>query len=130
MKWVKHRIDAIDHQHLTSKYTLIETGVVFDKIEFVNYEVKFEACDGGSLVKNTSEYHTKHVGYSTRKKTLKEEKKFGGPTKEEKIRIWDYTMWLRSNSLLTLISMLRISDLKEVTPIMIICFVIFHSLCA
>lgn len=59
MKWVKHRIDVIDTENLVSKYTLIETGVEFDKIEFVSYEVKFEACDGGSLIKNTSEYHTK-----------------------------------------------------------------------
>ena len=60
LKYIKHRVDALDKENLMSKYTLIESDIEFDKAEFVAYEVKFVAKpDGGCLLKMTSEYHTK-----------------------------------------------------------------------
>ncbi|XP_039156112.1 major strawberry allergen Fra a 1-3 [Eucalyptus grandis] len=55
----KHKIDALDVDNCYCKYTLIESGVQFDKIDFVVYEVKFIAADGGCVCKMTSEYHAK-----------------------------------------------------------------------
>ncbi|XP_030463070.1 major allergen Pru ar 1-like [Syzygium oleosum] len=60
LKFLKHRIDALDTENLVCKYTLIEGDVVFNKIESVAYEVKFLASsDSGCVCKMTSEYHTK-----------------------------------------------------------------------
>ena len=60
IKYLKHRIDALDKENMTCKYTLIESDIKFDKVEFVVYEVKFVAkVDGGCVLKMTSEYHTK-----------------------------------------------------------------------
>lgn len=60
LKFLKHKIDALDTVNLVCKYTLIEGDVIFDKIESVVYEVKFLASgDGGCVCKMTSEYHTK-----------------------------------------------------------------------
>ncbi len=60
MKWLKHRIDAIDVEKLVCKYTLIQSNIAFDKVESVVYEVKFEASsDGGCVCKMTSEYSAK-----------------------------------------------------------------------
>ncbi|XP_030463074.1 major allergen Pru ar 1-like [Syzygium oleosum] len=60
LKFLKHRIDALDTDNLVCKYTLIEGDVIFEKIESVVYEVKFLASsDGGCVCKMTSEYHTK-----------------------------------------------------------------------
>ncbi|XP_031398239.1 major allergen Pru ar 1-like isoform X2 [Punica granatum] len=60
LKWLKHRIEAIDAEKLACKYTLIESDTEFSKIETVVYEVKFEASsDGGCVCKMTSEYHVK-----------------------------------------------------------------------
>ncbi|GFP83431.1 major allergen pru ar 1 [Phtheirospermum japonicum] len=56
----KHRIDGLDTEKGTSKYTMIEGGWLGDKIESIVYDVKFEEVgDGGCLIKITSEYHTK-----------------------------------------------------------------------
>ncbi|KAL0388316.1 UNVERIFIED_CONTAM: Major allergen Pru ar 1 [Sesamum radiatum] len=58
--YVKHRVDTLDAEKCTSKYTLIEGAVLGDKLESVEYEVKFEESgDGGCIVKIMSEYHTK-----------------------------------------------------------------------
>ncbi|XP_030474607.2 major allergen Pru ar 1-like [Syzygium oleosum] len=59
IKYTKHKIDALDVDNCYCKYTLIESGINFDKIDFVVYEVKFIAADGGSVCKMTSEYHAK-----------------------------------------------------------------------
>ncbi|KAK4787309.1 hypothetical protein SAY86_011142 [Trapa natans] len=60
LKWMKHRIDAIDSEKLYCKYTLIESEPSFQKVECVVYEVKFEASgDGGCVCKMSSEYHSK-----------------------------------------------------------------------
>ena len=59
LKSLKHKIDAIDSEKLYCKYTLIEGDVIFDKIESVVYEIKFEATNDGCVCKMTSHYHTK-----------------------------------------------------------------------
>ncbi|CAI9776041.1 unnamed protein product [Fraxinus pennsylvanica] len=59
-KHVSHKINDIDPVNYVSKYTLVDGDVLGDKIEKVDYEVKFEHSeDGGCVVKQTSEYHTK-----------------------------------------------------------------------
>ncbi|KAL3722101.1 hypothetical protein ACJRO7_034456 [Eucalyptus globulus] len=74
LKYLKHRIDAIDIENLVCKYTLIDGDVVFDKIEYVAYEVKFEdSSDGGCMCKMTSEYHTK-AGAELKEEDIKQGK--------------------------------------------------------
>ncbi|OWM88127.1 major allergen Pru ar 1-like [Punica granatum] len=73
IKWLKHRIDAIDVEKLVCKYTLIDSDISFDKIEKVVYEVKFEAADGGCVCKMTSEYHTKE-GVELKEEEIKQGK--------------------------------------------------------
>ncbi|XP_034685160.1 major allergen Pru ar 1-like [Vitis riparia] len=59
-KYVKHRIDELDKEKMIYKYTLIEGDALMDKIEYISYEISFEASpDGGCKSKNVSEYHTK-----------------------------------------------------------------------
>ncbi|KAF8023383.1 hypothetical protein BT93_F0785 [Corymbia citriodora subsp. variegata] len=60
LKFLKHKIDALDTENMMCKYTLIEGDVIFDNIESVVYEVQFSASgNGGCVCKMTSEYHTK-----------------------------------------------------------------------
>ena len=60
MKCTKHRIDALDTENLVCKYTLVEGDVIFDRIEKIEYEAKFEASsNGGCICKMTSVYHAK-----------------------------------------------------------------------
>ncbi|KAL3505674.1 hypothetical protein ACH5RR_031056 [Cinchona calisaya] len=60
IKYVKHRIDALDKENLTYAYTMIEGDSLMEKIESVSYEMKFEASpDGGCKGKNISTYKTK-----------------------------------------------------------------------
>ncbi|KAF7849544.1 hypothetical protein BT93_L0647 [Corymbia citriodora subsp. variegata] len=60
LKFLKHKIDALDTENMMCKYTLIEGDVIFDKIESVVYEVQFSTSgNGGCVCKMTSEYHTK-----------------------------------------------------------------------
>lgn len=57
---MKHRIDELDKEKMIYKYTLIEGDALMDKIEYISYEISFEASpDGGCKSKNVSEYHTK-----------------------------------------------------------------------
>ncbi|WP_160216508.1 MULTISPECIES: pathogenesis-related BetVI family protein [Bacteria] len=59
-KYVQHRIDEIDQEKHTIKYTLVEGDVLGEKLEKICYDMKFEdTADGGCVVKVTSEYHTK-----------------------------------------------------------------------
>ncbi|EXC39745.1 Major allergen Pru av 1 [Morus notabilis] len=59
-KYVKHRIDELDHENFACKYSLIEGDVLGDKLESIDHEVKFEpaAADGGCVCKITSKYNT------------------------------------------------------------------------
>ncbi|KAF8034492.1 hypothetical protein BT93_C0722 [Corymbia citriodora subsp. variegata] len=59
IKYTKHKIDALDVENFYCKYTLIESDIKFDKIDFIAYEVKFISADGGCVCKMSSEYHVK-----------------------------------------------------------------------
>lgn len=73
-KLLKHRIDVLDTENLYCKNTLIEGDVLFDKIDSVVYESKFEASgDGGCVCKLTSEYHAKD-GVELKEEDIKEGK--------------------------------------------------------
>ncbi|KAL1561667.1 pathogenesis-related protein STH-21-like [Salvia divinorum] len=59
-KFMKSRVDEIDHEKHTIKYTVIDGDMLGDKLEKICYHMKFEDTeDGGCVVKVTSEYHTK-----------------------------------------------------------------------
>ncbi|KAI4364469.1 hypothetical protein MLD38_020558 [Melastoma candidum] len=58
--YVKHRIDELDRENYKCRYTMIEGDALGDKLESIDYEVKFEpATGGGSICKMTSTYNTK-----------------------------------------------------------------------
>ncbi|KAH7517022.1 major allergen Pru ar 1 [Ziziphus jujuba] len=58
-RYMKHRIDALDVENLTCKYSLIEGDVLSKEIEYIAYEVKFESnSNGGCVCYVKSEYHT------------------------------------------------------------------------
>ncbi|XP_062108678.1 major allergen Pru ar 1-like [Humulus lupulus] len=60
LKYIKHRIDALDKEALMCKFTLIEGDQLIDKLEYVSYEVQFEGYGrGGCVCKLTSEYKAK-----------------------------------------------------------------------
>lgn len=61
LKYMKHRIDALDKEKLTCIYTMFETdSVIMDKIEYITYDVKFEPYgSGGCVCKLTSIYKTR-----------------------------------------------------------------------
>ncbi|KAF8034493.1 hypothetical protein BT93_C0723 [Corymbia citriodora subsp. variegata] len=60
IKYMKHKIDALDVENFYYKYTLIESDIKFDKIDFIVYEVKFVSlADGACVCKMSSEYHAK-----------------------------------------------------------------------
>ncbi|XP_009590430.1 major allergen Pru ar 1-like [Nicotiana tomentosiformis] len=60
IKFVKHRVDAIDKEKMTYAYTLIEGDTLMDKIDSISYEINLESMpDGGCKGKNTSKYNTK-----------------------------------------------------------------------
>ncbi|KAI4346288.1 hypothetical protein L6164_013353 [Bauhinia variegata] len=60
MKSVKNRVDEVNEDTLTYKYTIIEGEALGDKLQSIAIEVKFEAKpDGGSNNKVTSKYYTK-----------------------------------------------------------------------
>ncbi|KAL8481443.1 hypothetical protein ACS0TY_027813 [Phlomoides rotata] len=58
--YVKHRIDAIDEEKYTCKYSMIEGDPLTNKLDKITYEVKFDAYGyEGCVFKITSEYYTK-----------------------------------------------------------------------
>ncbi|XP_048129321.1 major strawberry allergen Fra a 1-3-like [Rhodamnia argentea] len=59
IKYTTHKVEALDADSLYYKYTMIESDIKFDKIDFVVEEVKFFAAGSGSVCKVTSEYHVK-----------------------------------------------------------------------
>ncbi|KAL6188533.1 hypothetical protein ACLB2K_039925 [Fragaria x ananassa] len=58
---VRNRVDEVDDENYVYNYTLIEGDAsVMEKVEFISYEVKFEATpEGGSKNRMVSKYHTK-----------------------------------------------------------------------
>ncbi|KAF7848464.1 hypothetical protein BT93_L1921 [Corymbia citriodora subsp. variegata] len=59
IKYTKHKVEALDAGSFYCKYTMIESDIKFDKIEFVTEEVKLVAAGSGCVCKMTSEYHLK-----------------------------------------------------------------------
>ncbi|GMN63411.1 hypothetical protein TIFTF001_032488 [Ficus carica] len=73
-KYVKHRIDELDNENFSCKYSLIEGDVLGDKLESIDHELKFEAvADGGSVCKLLSKYNTKG-DFSVNEEDIKEGK--------------------------------------------------------
>lgn len=71
VKYLKHRIDALDKEKMTYSYTIIE-GNGMDKIESISYQMKFEVSpDGGCKGTSVSKYHPK-PGYEIEEEKLKE----------------------------------------------------------
>ncbi|XP_010024736.2 major strawberry allergen Fra a 1.08 [Eucalyptus grandis] len=57
LKFVKHRIDALDKEKMTYSYSMVEGGELGNKIESISYEIKMEASpDGGCKGSNVSKY--------------------------------------------------------------------------
>ena len=57
---VKNRIDELNEETYSYKYTVIEGDALADKLELIVHEVQFEAtAEGGSKNKMTTKYHTK-----------------------------------------------------------------------
>ncbi|KAL5541894.1 hypothetical protein UlMin_009604 [Ulmus minor] len=57
--YVKHQVEGIDNDNFTYSYSLIEGDALSEKIEKISYETKLVAsADGGSIIKNSSKYHT------------------------------------------------------------------------
>nr|CAK93667.1 PR-10 protein [Malus domestica] len=57
--YVKHKVEGIDKDNFDYSYSLIEGDAISDKIEKISYEIKLVASGSGSIIKNTSHYHTK-----------------------------------------------------------------------
>ncbi|KAG5618721.1 hypothetical protein H5410_018545, partial [Solanum commersonii] len=58
-KSIKYRVDELNEDTYTYKYTLIEGGGLVDNLQKITYDVKFEqSTDGGSISKVTSSYYT------------------------------------------------------------------------
>ena len=58
-KFVKYKIDEVDENNCTCRYSLIDGDMLGDKLETIKYEVKFEAFGEGSVCKSSSHYHMK-----------------------------------------------------------------------
>ena len=55
-----HRIDAVDKEHYSISYTVIDGDMLGDSIESISHELTVSASpDGGSIYKNKIKYHTK-----------------------------------------------------------------------
>ncbi|XP_010259439.1 PREDICTED: major allergen Pru ar 1-like [Nelumbo nucifera] len=59
-KYVKNRVNELDKENFVCKYSLIEGDPLKDKLDHIDYEVKFmSSSDGGCMCKMISQYHTK-----------------------------------------------------------------------
>ncbi|PHU21549.1 Pathogenesis-related protein STH-21 [Capsicum chinense] len=60
IKYMKHKIHVVDEKNLVTKYSLIESDVLENKAESVDYDGKFEAsADGGCVCTTVTVYNTK-----------------------------------------------------------------------
>ncbi|MCH94308.1 major allergen Pru ar 1-like, partial [Trifolium medium] len=72
IKYVKHRIDAIDKENLIYNYAVIEGDAKPEMLELVSHEVKIEPSkEGGCKIKNVSKYYPKK-GVEIKEEDLKE----------------------------------------------------------
>uniref|UniRef100_A0A7N0UQ61 Bet v I/Major latex protein domain-containing protein n=1 Tax=Kalanchoe fedtschenkoi TaxID=63787 RepID=A0A7N0UQ61_KALFE len=59
LRYVKLRVDEINHETFSYRYTIVEGDALSDKLESVVYSVQFEAsADGGAVSKMSSTYTT------------------------------------------------------------------------
>lgn len=59
VKYLTHRIDALDKEKMMYSYTIIE-GDAMDKIESISYEIKYEvSSNGGCKGKSVNKYFPK-----------------------------------------------------------------------
>ncbi|XP_062176065.1 major pollen allergen Bet v 1-M/N-like [Alnus glutinosa] len=59
-KHMKHKVEEIDHANFKYCYSVIEGGPLGNTLEKISYQIKIvPGHDGGSILKITSEYHTK-----------------------------------------------------------------------
>nr|P43176.2 RecName: Full=Major pollen allergen Bet v 1-C; AltName: Full=Allergen Bet v I-C; AltName: Allergen=Bet v 1-C [Betula pendula]CAA54481.1 Bet v 1 c [Betula pendula] len=59
-KYVKERVDEVDHANFKYSYSMIEGGALGDTLEKICNEIKIVATpDGGSILKISNKYHTK-----------------------------------------------------------------------
>ncbi|PNY02805.1 major allergen Pru ar 1-like protein [Trifolium pratense] len=72
IKYVKHRIDAIDKENLIYNYAVIEGDAKPEMLELVSHEVKIEPSkEGGCKIKNVSKYYPKK-GFEIKEEDLKD----------------------------------------------------------
>nr|ABW76424.1 major allergen Cor h 1 [Corylus heterophylla] len=60
-KYMKHKVEEIDHANFKYCYSIIEGGPLGHTLEKISYEIKMAPAPhgGGSILKITSKYHTK-----------------------------------------------------------------------
>nr|CAA07327.1 pollen allergen Betv1, isoform at59 [Betula pendula] len=59
-KYVKERVDEVDHANFKYSYSMIEGGALGDTLEKICNEIKIVATpDGGCVLKISNKYHTK-----------------------------------------------------------------------
>ncbi|KAK2448604.1 SRPBCC domain-containing protein [Trifolium repens] len=74
IKYVKHRIDAIDKENLVYNYAVIEGDAKPEILELISHEVKIEpSTEGGCKIKNVSKYYPKK-GVVIKEEDLKDAK--------------------------------------------------------
>lgn len=57
---MKHRVDELDKEDFSYKYSIIDGDALMGVLESISYEVKIDASpDGGSVCRTTSTYYTK-----------------------------------------------------------------------
>ncbi|KAI3494551.1 hypothetical protein L1887_40683 [Cichorium endivia] len=73
VKYVKHKVDALDEEKMVYAYTLVEGGEVSkDNIESISYEMKFEPNPNGGCIGNKiSKYHMKE-GFEIKEEEFQE----------------------------------------------------------
>ncbi|KAA8527672.1 hypothetical protein F0562_035459 [Nyssa sinensis] len=60
INYMKHRIDELNEETYTYRYTLVDGDALKDKFDKISFEVKLEGSpDGGTISKMTSKYYTK-----------------------------------------------------------------------
>lgn len=57
--YATYKMDEVNHEKYTCKYSLIEGPLLGDKLEKIHYDQKYVDSDGGCIVKLVTEYHTK-----------------------------------------------------------------------
>ncbi|XP_057957678.1 major allergen Pru ar 1-like [Malania oleifera] len=71
LKYMKHKIEEVDEEKLTYKYTVIEGDALLEKLESISYEIKMESTpDGGCKGSNTSTYYPK-PGFEAKEDEIK-----------------------------------------------------------